>query len=401
MDQSTIAQPVEDELRLSDIIVDLWDGRWIIAAGCALGLVAGFALNLVLPDAYEAELVMVPAVAATDQSYAALNTRLDFVPLDQMVAGQVTRSGTGDVQAVEVTQTFLIESLIQELRSVPVVASSLDQAGLLSRDDFDDEQQFLSEAARFADKIDFLPPAEDIDSSSFQRRFWQMSYAGNGTPSDARAYAAAVIDRATANVQEGTLNIVGEAIDLRAQDEAFALDDLDVRRDIVIEEYQSGLASRIALLEENASIARRLGIENGEVGDSSRFEAETIAGGSESLFSITQEAPAYLRGYAALEEEISLLKQRSDPELFVDALPEIARRARMIESDQQVERVRAALQASPLASEDFRIIEFDPGLVRVDRHYPLPIVLSVGLALGALTGMALVGFRNTLRNRRV
>jgi len=407
MEQTIVAQQAEDELRLSDIVVGLWDGRWTIAIGGVLGLLVGFALNAILSDAYEAELVLVPATAATEQPYAALNARLDFVPLEEMIADEPAHAGArsdddsvGD-QPFEVTPTLLIESLIRELRSVPVVAESLDVAGLLSRTDFDTEQQFLSEAARFTDTIGFLPPAADSTAFSFQRRFWQMSYAGKGTPAEARAYADAALHRATAKVQERILNIAGVVIDQRAEDEAFALEALGVRRHIAVEEYKSGLAARIARLEEQAAIARRIGLESGEIGGASRFEAETVAGSSESLFSITQEAPGYLRGYAALEEEISLLKQRTDPELFVEDLPGIGGQVLMIEADQQVERARVALEQSPLASEEFAIIDFDPGLVRFDRRYPLPMILFLGLALGTVAGVVLVGVRNMLRNRRI
>ncbi|MBO6639954.1 MAG: hypothetical protein JJ920_19700 [Roseitalea sp.] len=408
MEQTIVAQQAEGELRLSDIVVGLWDGRWIIAGAIAVGLAAGFAVSWALAESSSAELVIVPSTDASDQSYLVLNQRLDFAPLRLDVGDGLTLPGTGrglaaDLSAddIEVTSDMLMEEFFRQLRSLPVVAASLDEAGVLSQSQFRNRQTLQSTAARFAVGIDFRAPAEQDRASTFRQRYWTMTYSGTADDAAMRAFAAAAIERATANVRNLVLDRVTAVINRRAEDEVFALDDLNAIRQIAVDDYQAELNAQMAQLSEQAAIARRLEIEASQVDQSSRFEAEAMADGGGSLLSITREAPAYLRGYAALEEEIRLLEQRSGPEFFLDVLPEIALQTGIIRADQQVERARAALQESPLVDDDFHLVEFDPGLVAVEGRYPLPTSLAIGLLLGTVAGMLLVAGRNLLRGRRI
>ena len=87
----------------------------------------------------------------------------------------------------------------------------------------------------------------------------------------------------------------------------------------------------MAYLSEQAAIARKLNLAK-------PIEAQIHSGTNNLVTNIEPDIPFYLRGYEAIEEEIALIKTRSNEKLFVTGLLELEAEQRSLKQDQTLQR---------------------------------------------------------------
>ncbi|MCH1569623.1 MAG: hypothetical protein L7U47_09440, partial [Alphaproteobacteria bacterium] len=155
--------------------------------------------------------------------------------------------------------------------------------------------------------------------------------------------------------------------------------------------YLAKLQSRIAILREQASIARALNLadpsQNLTINTSASTNAETsLESRDENLFR---------NGYKALDAEIKLLQQRDEDawRMFMPSYVQIAEKLRKIESDRSMQQLDNAIAASPL--KDGRLFapanfDFENLLVEPKTNKPLIMILATLLA-ALLAAMFVLG----------
>jgi hypothetical protein len=132
------------------------------------------------------------------------------------------------------------------------------------------------------------------------------------------------------------------------QQKKYELEDISTRIDNIIKDYDQDIENKILFLEEQAAIAKALGIENNSI------EIQTYVKRALENNSSFPNQPFYLKGYIAIEKEIELIKGREDKNLFITGLYKLKRAKRSIQQDKTSERIQLLFSKTPASNnKDF------------------------------------------------
>lgn len=224
------------------------------------------------------------------------------------------------------------------------------------------------------------------------------------------------LDVETINVSE-TINILQEArlsifndvnSNLISEYEGF-INSLDQKLNFEISSLRSALQSRISeyrtatkaklkFLEEQAAIARELNIE---VGTSAQTTGQRIDTTSQEQ-SANLETIYYLRGYRAIEKEISLIKQRKpeDELQYVPDYPSMIAKLTELENNSSIAELRNLLKNLPAFDNRFPPVVFDVDRMEFYRKLNPVALLAGATTAGLLLGMFLAWFLSVLQHRK-
>ena len=134
----------------------------------------------------------------------------------------------------------------------------------------------------------------------------------------------------------------------------FSLEDMNFEIENKIDDYDKEIKSRIEFLEEQLKIAINLEL----------FDNLYVYN---NFINSTAESPYYFRGAKAIEAEIKLLESRTeDKGLYIPDFIDLEGKRRTIIQDRHIERIKPALDNSPIMSGEFRPVSYKIAYDKVD-----------------------------------
>lgn len=124
----------------------------------------------------------------------------------------------------------------------------------------------------------------------------------------------------------------------------YAIEDLKIKQGSLITTYTKTMNSRVAILREQAIIARELGIETYFAGNFTNRNRGIIS-------DVTSGVPLYMNGYKSLEKEIDLILSRKDIERFVPGLEDLEQKIELLSKDKALERAEEQFALTPVGSQ--------------------------------------------------
>lgn len=177
-------------------------------------------------------------------------------------------------------------------------------------------------------------------------------------------------------VDEGLVRVAED----RVRDAEYALQD-----------YRKRAAARVALLSEQASIARKLGLKKATI------ESTVFEGKNSLVANVKTDSPLYLRGYEALEKEISLITSRKTERDFVSGLIEVEAKLRAAKDDPTARRLRELIRTSPLTDPQFQVVTIDVAPDAFARSKGWPMLGALGAMAGGFVALLYVFARVAYR----
>ncbi len=380
----------DDEIDLMELIANLWDGKWWIAAVTAIFTAAGAGYALLSPNTVTAtfHLEMVPA--RMEANYESLN-RVRVQRYIRPLQESDTDSARGRIQMdteplFEINGRRLLSIAVDELRSgTPILEAKRNQlmnSGVGS-----------GHAVQESDLLKFSYSVNVAQSSENDRDGFRIEWTDQSRDS-----AVSFLDELLKTLNSYTQSAVTELFDRRVETEnrrlADRLEDINFEIDLTISTYKMEIERRVGFLREQAAIARELGIERNTI------EAQTFAAPNGVLTSINTDSPFYLRGYKAIEEEISLISSREDPFQHADGIIELLTEREHVSDNRVPQRARAAFAETPAADETFTAFRQDVNRLEVSSNDRGGLITALSLVLGLMVGMFTVLLRTGLRNYR-
>lgn len=172
--------------------------------------------------------------------------------------------------------------------------------------------------------------------------------------------------------------------------------ELEIENDKVT--YLDDLRSRIALLEEQAKIARALEM----AAPSQNVTVNATASSGEGNDRSNREESLFLRGFTALEEEARLLKKRNEDDwrYYVPSYSAKAAKLRSLRDDQRVDRIKRGIALSPLNdANEFRPAIFDTQNISVTATTNKLLILILATLMSACVASIFVLFRHYAAQR--
>lgn len=349
----------DDEIDLVALIETLWDGKWTIIGMTGLACTLAVSAVLALKMPFEATTVIRPISTIAADDYAESNA----------------------LQFFEITREDLELLFIEKLRDGRILEAAAKQIPLFERDEFGSDVEYQEKILEFVESIQLLPPVnEDGRERGASRRNWEFI---------AEYHDEDKWLRALRYVQERTNEEIGNvlrarfttAISVSQQRRQFEREDLTTKIQNAIADYERDTLDRLAFLDEQAAIARKLGVAKNTI------EAQTFSAQGGVLASVEMDTPFYLRGYEAIEKEIDLIKSREYKRAFVEGLSELERTLRTLEQDKTLERAQILFENTPVwTGKSFIAANFIPeGTAFIDQNSKPMITVLVSLLSGMLS----------------
>ena len=353
----------DDEIDLMELIANLWDGKWWIAAVTAIFTAAGAGYAFLSPNSVTAEFDFDHILSREEAAYDRLN-RLGIYQIDS---------------------DHLLQLAMDELRSgQPVIEAARNRLGREPSEVSPEERELA--IINLAYSIDAV---ERGDADNRVTLKWE-----DRSRVDAAQFLRDIIYLLNSETRNTVTDIFNRRIENEERQKQDRLEDIAAEIEQTVSIYELQTKRRLAFLREQAAIARELGIERNTI------EAQTFAASNGVLTSVNTDTPFYLRGYSAIEEEISIISSRQDPLQHADGIIELLAERARIEGDQSLQRARAAFAETPAADETFTAFRQDVNRLEVSSNDRAALITALSLVLGLMVGMFTVLLRTGLRNYR-
>ncbi len=372
-----------------------------------IALLLGILFVFAVPQKYAAELTIRPLLYDEITKYTDLNAVVDF--REETEASVVAIDLGGDEDRGRTVETVSAGKLLDFFGSTLLSAEPMraalerESAGYAAlADDPEAQQEFLEEFLN-----DFRVKSPDPEAIEFGVLDWVIEVETRNVE-EMRRIVLAVLDHARESARRSVLNQITSIRDAREKEIVLALEDAHRELELAVFGYQIQQDQRLLFLQEQARIARALDIRD------RAFEARTGADAfAAAIDDIAPSAdiagdstmPYYLRGYAAIEEEIRVLQGRvvDSSERFMPRANALRVKVREYETDRSVQRIDTALAVSPVSDESFVAARYNTTLLIFERTMSTPVILAVATFLGLVGGLLYVFLRHGIsrfRNRK-
>ena len=366
-------QTFDDEIDLVELFATLWEGKWKIFGVASVTVFGSFLFQVVQgPPNFVATTEIDPISTTQAEAYSASNALGFFV----------------------ITPEDLISRYLEALREGTAIEEAALTAGLVTREDFTSEQDFEDAMRTLVSSIEILLPTDDVSES----RINQPSVIVRGEFNDEvrwREMLSLVDEYVTTSIQLTLQEGSETRIAVAQQERDISLEELSMRIDNLLSDYNRTTSQRLAYLREQAEIARQLDVAT------NTLEVQTFNAQNNTFTAVSTDIPFYLRGYEAIEAEIQLIENRQDATAFVDGLLAVEQEQRNVLQDRTLERAASLWNLTPAATQQgFSAASMRIAQTNFELNQNRSLVLALAGVIGAFMGITGVMFSNAMRKRK-
>jgi LPS O-antigen subunit length determinant protein (WzzB/FepE family) len=366
-------QTFDDEIDLVELFATLWEGKWKIFGVASAAIFGSFLFQVVQgPQNFVATTEVRPISSTQAELYRASNA-LGFFG---------------------VTPESLISRYVEELEERIAIEEATLTAGLISREGFVSEQDFSDAVSAFVSSIEIVLPTDDEIESRINQRFAIIRGEFNDEVKW-REMLSLIDEFATTSVQLKLQESFQSSMALAQQERSFLLEDLSLRIENLLSDYNRVTSDRLAYLREQAEIARELDVAT------NTLEVQTYNAQNSIVAAVNTNIPFYLRGYEAIEKEIQLIESRQDATAFVDGLLAVEQEKRDVLQDRTLERAASLWDLTPAATQGgFSAASMRIAETNFEVKQNRSLVFALAGIIGAFIGIVVVLFSSALRKRK-
>jgi chain length determinant protein (polysaccharide antigen chain regulator) len=391
------SQAYNDEIDLADLIRALWQGKWLVIGVTLATLALGIAYLMITPKSYTASLEISALPLMKVELYEELNTT-EFMPL--------------------VNQASLLNSFLDDFQSLDSLEQSIKSSNFITQQEDETDEEFAFRIRATANTFSISPNSKKTNDTNFILRFTTQK------PKLMNEIVNNALIQSNQNVNKYLVKSFQRRKTESARRIKFSLKDLNSSRKLALASYKTDIQSRLAILDEQAKLARSIKLSVGSLSSmpnknvSSVYlplplekrdinEAMDITNlgsgakkeddiGSYLLSQDVNETPLYLRGFLVIEEEIKSLQSRQSPERFIPSLTIIDRDIFKLQQDPTIERAEEVFANTPIGTDQFSAASYDIALIEYESNTKTSLILALSIVLGGMLGIFVLLIRNVL-----
>ncbi len=391
------SQAFNDEIDLADLIRALWQGKWLVIGVTLATLALGIAYLMITPKSYTASLEISALPLMKVELYEELNTT-EFMPL--------------------VNQASLLNRFLDDFQSLDSLEQSIKSSNFITQQEDETDEEFAFRIRATANTFSISPNSKKTNDTNFILRFTTQK------PKLMNEIVNNALIQSNQNVNKYLVKSFQRRKTESARRIKFSLKDLNSSRKLALASYKTDIQSRLAILDEQAKLARSIKLSVGSLSSmpnknvSSVYlplplekrdinEAMDITNlgsgakkeddiGSYLLSQDVNETPLYLRGFLVIEEEIKSLQSRQSPERFIPSLTIIDRDIFKLQQDPTIERAEEVFANTPIGTDQFSAASYDIALIEYESNTKTSLILALSIVLGGMLGIFVLLIRNVL-----
>ncbi|MDA7827712.1 Wzz/FepE/Etk N-terminal domain-containing protein [Rhodobacteraceae bacterium] len=373
----------DDEIDLFELFATLWEGKWKIITTTVVAALLGIILTFALPNSYNISTPFQRGKQTVFLPYISLN---ELLKAQDLLSDSNANSNGFRFDSASAFNLFVTEfndyeemlGVISENEMVQTLVADLSEV---------DKQKSLIE---FAKLFKIIPPSKD-------KTDWVLSVEWHDDVEGVQLFRKA-IEQTLFNVQSSTkqsVDLLAAAIENR---NAIKLENLRNELILIKAKERDRTNKRLQFLMEQSEIAKELGIET------NRLDSNALSDSSQNGISLSvssNDVPFYLRGYKAIDKELSLIQNRTEEEtlLMANGYIEVQEKIVSLENDLSASQLRAI---SDLIQKDNPNdwVEFDLALADVKPQKKPALYVALSILLGGVFGATYVLISNAARKRK-
>lgn len=327
-----MSDTVSDEIDLLELLEILWQAKWGVGAISALAGLGAWIFLTISPPNYIGEL----QISALDNSQIAAYATLNDTPgiSRPIYSGEAIIGQEGVILSENLFQAVLDE--IARGRVFRDAHEKVDPAFL----------EFIGSDRDFKEALNKKAKSYEYTADNKTGRSGKISFETSDRQ-NAEHILKTAFARLTEKIRRDNLAAVGGLQKSIETSLAFSIEEVETAMSNAHKKYQIDVSKRLAILREQAAIARELNIS---VPAKPTIDYQITIGEDWE-----NRQTLYLRGYKALEKEIKLIENRGSGNKlipFIEGYPELAAQLALLQSDKRLERIASGIAASPLADAD-------------------------------------------------
>ena len=173
------------------------------------------------------------------------------------------------------------------------------------------------------------------------------------------------------------------------------LEDISIKIDNMLIDYDREISNRVAYLEEQSAIALKLVIAKNTI------EVQTFGNQNALLSNVQTVSPFYLRGYEAIDKEIELVLLRKNKKAFIHGFFDLEKEKRAIEQDQTIPRLKLALQLTQLSDNNEFTAASTNTITTKFKYKDDRKIYVIAIVIGLIAGIFYVLISNVFQSFRV
>ena len=359
----------DDEIDLAALVRSLWEGKWLVIAVTSVALLLAAVYLILIPKTYEAS--------------------LDIETLPKFQANEFTELNGSGFLAID--EEILMSRFLEEIQSNEAFKIFIASNDYITQQPNETNGEFSFRIRKTANKF----VIGTSDSGEFPHPVLRFT---TSNPTLASLVVEDALELANKKVNTKLLSAFTRHQNERSRETEFALEDIDVRKRLALTQYQLEIKARLALLDEKATIARKLGIEKPSLITQTYSGLATKLVNSPLITTVGNESPMYLRGYAALEKEMAVIETRMNPETFVPSLVwlEVSKARLVLTQNSRLTQAKIILANTPIGRDQFIAANYDLSSLDYKSTRKVSLILTLTLFLGGVLGCFVLLIHNLL-----
>jgi LPS O-antigen subunit length determinant protein (WzzB/FepE family) len=351
-----------NDIGLIDLIILAWQGRWAIIFFIAIALLIVLLFIFSPLNKTEISFQLKPITSFSFEKYAELNS----------------------IGFFNVNRSSLVDLFSERLQERDHLVASIKKHKLIDRDQYKSDEAYDEAVVRAAFKFDIAPPSQSDSPNGQeenQNQYWSIKYSGVD-----KVKILSVLDdtflAVTENVRQVLKRRFMQKVRLSEQKVLHSIENIERSIRDLKSDFNIKVENKLEFLQEQAQIARALNIKS-----SLTAEARSLFDGGLVLAGLSPDPLCYLRGYVAIEKEISLLKNRESNDPFMSDLLKLEAKKRSILKDPSLDRVRQAFHKSPIENPAiFKAVQDNLAAAEVSYKINPVFIISLSMILGGVIG---------------
>lgn len=374
-----------NEINLIELMQIIWNGKWKIAIVIIITFIATIGYKSNQAISFTAKTEIKPVTSLEINKYYGLNNL--FIKNKTNIEFQKI------YDSQKITRSRLYNLYLDILREKSIFEDAIRKYKLLDDSQYDDEKKYNDSITKLASSIKILAPVNETDKIrklEVSNHTISFNYDDEDKWKSVLKYSDELANKL---VKKFIADQYKKLISNFKKDKMYQLQDLSVKINNSISDYDREIFDRLAFLKEQSEIARQLQIKN-------IIESLELGNDKILLANRDKDVPFYLRGYEAIDKEIELISKRKNVYSFVEDLFKLEKEKRKIEQDKFIERIEIELQSSPIASNS-KFLAASISYPSTKFEYKNTIRTFIPMLIGLIIGVIYVIISSAFKSQNV
>ena len=396
-----------DEIDLSNILINLWEQKLKIIVITSAFIILGFFYDASKDKTFIVTTNIKPVSTFEEQKYIFYNNIVleiynsyqieEFSTKDNLILDEdskiniIRESIIGELLST-INREILLDLFIDKIQTEEIIKKGIIKYQLINIDNFNDAEDYEEEVSKTAVLITDGITAPKIKKNNDKNQdYWKFTFKVNNKK-NWKNFLVYLENQANEEIRLYLIDKFEIIAKILRSYSVTDVENIEKKISNAIIKYERETFNRLAFLKEQAEIARALNIPK------NTLEAETF---QNIITLVKSDSEYYARGYETIEKEISLIESRKNIKAFIPKLILLEEQKRSILYDTKIEKFKSIYTKTPVFNKNnFKSAKIDYVATTYKEQLPFSKTFQISVVIGLIVSLiylSLINLKNKLK----